>query len=67
MTTEPDEETIAVLVLLARELPDVDADEALQRLESLSAEQRAVVERAVTDVARREHQPRPERGYHREP
>lgn len=47
MTPEPDNEVLAALVRLARELPDVDADEALRRLAGLSGEQLAQIEQAL--------------------
>lgn len=50
-STQPDDETIAALVRLARDLPDVDADEALRRLAGLNDEQRAVVESALQVIA----------------
>lgn len=59
LTATPDDETIAALVRLAGELPGVDADEALRRLEGLTTEQRAIVEQALGAIDR---SVRPSRG-----
>lgn len=45
--SEPDNEVLAALVRLARELPDVNADEALRRLAGMSGEQLAQIEQAL--------------------
>ena len=46
-----EDEALRELARLARDLPDVDADEARRRLERLTAEQRAVVEGTLERLA----------------
>jgi hypothetical protein len=43
----PADETVRAIVRLARDLPDIDADEARRRLDQLVSEQRGIIEETM--------------------